>query len=213
MRTGTGHDRQREPVAGTTVAGTTVAVNRVVLLARPGAGKSTQGRLLAGQLGVAYVATGALLRDEVASGSSLGGHIASVLAHGDLVADEVVVAILARELEQAVATGGYVLDGFPRDLAQATAFEEHFPSAIQPQAAVLLDVPADVCRRRLLARSVLEGRSDDTPETIDRRLALFDEDLMPVIERYEQRGILVRVDAEADRGVVTARVLAGLAAC
>ncbi|MGC8472769.1 MAG: nucleoside monophosphate kinase, partial [Acidimicrobiales bacterium] len=127
-------------------------------------------------------------------------------------ADEVVVTVLAQQLEQAAATGGYVLDGFPRDLAQAAAFEERFPSAVQPQAAVLLDVPADVCRQRLLDRSVLEGRSDDTPETIDRRLALFDTDLAPVVKRYERRGILVRVDAEAERSVVTARILGRLAA-
>jgi adenylate kinase len=189
--------------------GTTVprAVRRLVLLARPGGGKSTQGELLAGRLGVAHLSTGALLRDEVASGSPLGHQVAPVLEHGDLVADPVVLAIVTRHLEQAVADGGYVLDGFPRDEDQEHAFSGTCPDAVQPQVVVLLDVPADECRRRLLARAPIEGRTDDTAETIDRRLAAFDRDLRPVIEAYRRRGNLVRVDGDADRSVVTERIL------
>jgi adenylate kinase len=183
---------------------------RLVLLARPGAGKTTQAALLARRLGVAHLSTGVLLRDEVGSGSPLGVRIATVLEHGDLVADDLVVAVLARRLEQAVANGGYVLDGFPRDLAQDTAFVDQFSDALQPQAAVLLDVAAEECRRRLLARAALEGRSDDTPETIDHRLDLFEQDLAPVVERYEHRGLLVRVDGAADRDVVAERILGRL---
>ena len=182
-----------------------------MLFARPGAGKSTQAALLARHLGVTHLSTGAVLRDEVASGSALGQLIAPVLERGDLVADELVVPVVARRLQAAAGAGGYVLDGFPRDLAQDTALAAQFPGAAQPQVAVLLDVPAEECRRRLLARAAVEGRNDDTPQTIDHRLALFDTDLLPVIERYEQRGILVRVDGEADRQVVTERILARLA--
>ncbi|MDA8311204.1 MAG: nucleoside monophosphate kinase [Actinomycetota bacterium] len=184
-----------------------VPARRIVLLARPGAGKSTQAALLATRLGVPHLSTGAMLRDEVASGSALGQLIAPVLERGDLVADELVVPVIAQRLDTAAAAGGYVLDGFPRDLAQDTAFAEQLPGAVQPQAVVLLDVPAEECRRRLLARAALEGRSDDTPQTIEHRLALFDTDLVPVIERYERRGLLVRVDGEADRHVVTGRIL------
>ncbi len=185
----------------------TVRARRIVLFARPGAGKSTQAALLATRLGVPHLSTGALLRDEVVSGSALGQLIAPVLERGDLVEDELVVPVVAQHLEAAAAAGGYVLDGFPRDLAQDTALAAKFPDAVQPQIAVLLDVPAEECRRRLLARASSEGRSDDTPQTIDHRLALFDTDLLPVIERYEQRGLLVRVDGEADRRVVTERIL------
>lgn len=188
----------------------TVPVRRVVLLARPGAGKSTQAALLAQRIGVAHLSTGALLRGEIASASPLGRAIAPVLERGDLVADGLVVAVVAQRLQDAVAAGGYVLDGFPRDLAQDTALAEQFPDGLQPQAAVFLDLPAEECRRRLLARAAAEGRGDDTPETIDHRLGRFDEDLAPVIERYGQRGMLVRVDGEAERNVVAEQILAGL---
>ena len=190
----------------------TVPVRRVVLVARPGAGKSTQAALLARRLGVTHLSTGAVLRDEVASGSVLGRLIAPVLERGDLVADELVVPVVAQRLEAAAAAGGYVLDGFPRDLAQDTAFAAQFPGAVRPQVVVLLEVPAEECRRRLLARAASEGRSDDTPQTIDRRLALFDTDMLPVIERYELLGLLVRVDGEADRHVVTQEILDRLGA-
>ena len=185
----------------------TVPVRRVVLLARPGAGKSTQAALLAQRIGVAHLSTGALLRGEIASASPLGRAIAPVLERGDLVADDLVVAVVARRLDDAVAAGGYVLEGFPRDVVQEAAFRERLPGAVQPQAAVLLEVRAEECRRRLLSRSAVEERDDDTPETIDHRLGLFDKDLTPVIERYEQRGILVRVDGEANPQVVTERIL------
>ena len=185
----------------------TAPVRRLVLLARPGAGKSTQAALLAQRLGVAHLSTGALLRGEVASSSALGRAIAPVLEDGDLVADELVVAVVARHLEDAVAAGGYVLDGFPRDLAQDTALAEQFPDSLQPQVAVLLEVDPEECRRRLLSRAAVEGRGDDTPETIEHRLGLFEKDLSPVIDRYERRGCLVRVDGEGDRHVVTERIL------
>ena len=190
----------------------TVPVRRVVLVARPGAGKSTQAALLARRLGVTHLSTGAVLRDEVASGSALGQLIAPVLERGDLVEDELVVPVVAQRLEAAAAAGGYVLDGFPRDLAQDTAFAAQFPGAVRPQVVVLLEVPAEECRRRLLARAASEGRSDDTPQTIDRRLALFDTDMLPVIERYELLELLVRVDGEADRHVVTQEILDRLGA-
>jgi adenylate kinase len=153
-----------------------------------------------------------VLRDEVASGSALGQRIASVLERGDLVADELVVPVVAQRLEAAAAAGGYVLDGFPRDLVQDTALAVQFPDAAQPQAAALLDVPAEECRRSLLARAASEGRSDDTPQTIDHRLALFDTDLLPVIERYAQRIPLAVVDGEGDPRAVNLRILAHLGA-
>ena len=180
---------------------------RLVLFARPGAGKSTQAAVLAQRLGIAHLSTGALLRGEVASSSTLGRAIASMLEHGDLVPDELVVAVVAPRLAKAVAAGGYVLDGFPRDLAQDTALAEQFSDGLQPQAAVLIDVPAEECRRRLLSRAAVEGRGDDTPETIEHRLELFEKDLSPVIDRYERRDLLVRVDGEGDLPAVTERIL------
>lgn len=187
------------------------AVRRIVVLARPGAGKSTQAGLLARRLGTAHVSMGALLREEVTSSSALGRAIAPVLERGDLVADELVVPAVLRRLEDAVAAGGYVLDGFPRDLAQESAFSQTFPEAVQPQAVVLLDVPVEECRRRLLARAAIEGRGDDTPGTIEHRLKRFEEELAPVVERYERRGLLTRVDGEGDPQAVTERLLDRLA--
>lgn len=100
-----------------------------------------------------------------------------------------------------------MLDGFPRDENQEHACSGTCPDAVQPQIVVLLDVPADECRRRLLARAPIEERTDDTAETIDRRLAAFDRDLRPVIDAYRRRENLVRVDVDADRSDVTERIL------
>jgi len=180
---------------------------RLVLLARPGAGKSTQARLLAGRLGVVHVATGALLRREVAASSTLGNVLAPLLDRGDLAPDELVEAIVTPALERAVAAGGYVLDGYPRNLAQARALTETAPGRLDPQVVLSLEVDALECRRRLLERASRERRSDDTPGVIAQRLAVYERDTAPVLEYYRSAGILVPVDGHASPEVVTGRIL------
>jgi len=180
---------------------------RLALLARPGAGKSTQAARLAERLGVDHLSSGALLRKEEGSSTACGRTITSAIKHGDLVPDEIAVPVVITHLEHAVAArGGYVLDGFPRDLAQEAAFTRLVPEDIQPQVVIFLVVSAEECRRRMLTRAEIEDRNDDTSGTIDRRLASFERQLVPVIGYYEHRGILVRIDGEDAPEIVTKRI-------
>jgi adenylate kinase len=179
---------------------------RLVILARPGAGKSTLAARLADELSLTLLSTGALLRNEAAASSELGQQIAGALERGDLVGDEIVVSLILSRLEYA-AFGGYVLDGFPRSLAQLVAFDALAAPQFQPQVVLSLEVSVDVCRARLLARAAIEDRSDDAPLVIEHRLAAFEQNLMPVLERYEQRGILVHIDGEDLPDVVARRSL------
>lgn len=178
---------------------------RLVLLARPGAGKSTQARQLAARLGVTHLSTGELLRQEAAASSATGRAVTAAVHDGSMVADDLVQAVLRPRLERAAA-GGYILDGFPRDLAQARALTALADQ--QPQAAVSLDVSTAECRRRLLARAREEGRGDDTPATIERRLAAYDRDMAPVLRYYADAGTLITVDGNGTPAEVTERILA-----
>jgi adenylate kinase len=177
---------------------------KLVLLARPGDGQSTQARQLAARLGVTHLPAGELLRQEAAAPSAIG--VATTAAgHGSMVTDDLAEAVLRPRPERAAAGGGYVLDGFPRDLAQARALAL---AGQQPQAAVSLDVSAAESRQRLLARAQAEGRGDDTPAAIGRRLAACDRDMPPVLRYYEDAGILVTVDGDGTPAEVTERILA-----
>jgi len=182
--------------------------SRLVLLARPGAGKSTQARRIAEILGVAHVSAGSLLRHEVTSATPLGQAVASTLEHGKLVADDVVLAAVEPHLARAVAAGGYVLDDVPRTLAHAQGLAALAGRGLAPQMALSLEVDAEECRRRLLARSAMQRRGDDDPETIDRRLAEYDLAAAPVRAFYADAGILTTVDGTGSADEVTERVRA-----
>ncbi len=178
---------------------------RLVLLARPGGGKSTQARRLAARLGVTHLPAAELLRQEAAAPSAIGAATPAA-GHGSMVPGDLAEAVLRPRLERAVAGGGYVLDGFPRDIAQARALAAL--AGQEPQAAVSLDVSAAECRRRLLARAHAEGRDDDTPAAIGRRLAAYDRDMAPVLRYYADAGILITVNGDGTPAEVTERILA-----
>ncbi len=179
---------------------------RRVILARPGAGKSTLAARLADELGVTLLSTGTLLREEVEASSDMGQQIVDALGRGDLVDDGLVISMIGPRLEVA-ASGGYLLDGFPRNLVQLAAFDAVVTSHAQPQVVLSLEVSSDVCRDRLLARAAREGRSDDSPSVIEHGLAAFEQNLVPVLERYEKRALLIRVDGEDRPDVVARRAL------
>jgi adenylate kinase len=183
-----------------------------MMLARPGSGKSTQSAALAEALGIVHVGSGMLLRREVAGSSPLGRAVAPFLDSGTLVPDELVTAIVIAELDSAVARGGYVLDGFPRNLTQWKTLAFNLPAAHQSQFAVFLDVNAEECRRRLLARAQMEGRSDDSPEVIERRLAAYERDLKPLLDRFAGEGILVAISGTGSAEMITKRILDRLGA-
>ena len=137
---------------------------RLLLLAGPGGGKGTQGARLAERLEVEHVAAGDALRAEVARGTEIGTRVAGYVDAGELVPDDVVVDLMTPIAAAAAQAGGYILDGFPRNLAQAHVADDAWERrGIGLEAVVYLEVPEPELRRRLLARAQIEERSDDTP--------------------------------------------------
>ena len=184
---------------------------RVLLLAPPGAGKGTQGERLAARFGVRHIAAGDLLRAEAKTGGRLGREIADYQARGDLVPDQIVIDVLTPAVVEAAARGGYILDGFPRSLPQATAAAEiGVRLDVSLDATVYLHAPETVLTRRLLARAAQEGRADDTADVIRHRFQVFGEMTGPLIAYYRERGILVEVDADQPSDAVTAGIESAL---
>ena len=170
---------------------------RVLMIAPPGAGKGTQGALIAAHFGIPHIATGDLLRDHVARRTSLGLAVRAYLDRGELVPDQVVLDMVREAMAAAKAAGGgYVLDGIPRNMQQArAAYLIARELGMTADVALHLDVGDAEVTRRLLARAALEHRSDDTAEVIAQRLALYHQVTSPIICWYRDRGILVSVDA------------------
>jgi adenylate kinase len=169
---------------------------RLLLLAPPGAGKGTQGERLAEHYGVRHLSTGDMLRSEVAAGTDLGRAVADSLAAGDLVPDDLMEEVLRGPLVEAAKEGGYILDGFPRTLAQAhQAFELARDLGITVNAVLALEAPDDVLRERLLGRAESGGRADDTEDVINHRLQVYAEQTRPLLAYYAGRGLLRRIDA------------------
>ena len=184
---------------------------RLILLGAPGSGKGTQGDALAARFGVRHVSTGELLRRHIAEQTELGRAAQGYVQSGELVPDDIVLQMAGTEVIEAAAEGGYVLDGFPRTLAQAErAYELAVPAGVTADTVVYLAVPDDVARERLLARD--DGRVDDSdPTVIDRRLRVFHEETEPLLDFYRERGILVTIDAVPAPERVTDAMLAALA--
>lgn len=165
---------------------------RVVIMGRPGAGKGTQGVRLAQRLGVQYLSTGDLLRHEIAIESDLGVAVERLVSAGRLVPTGLMVAMVDTNL----GAGGYVLDGFPRTIAQAKAFFERSVNA--PTIAVEVNVTAHVALARLTAR----GRSDDDPTVARERLATYEAETAPALDWLDARGLLVSVDGHESASTV-----------
>jgi adenylate kinase len=187
---------------------------RVLLVAPPGAGKGTQGALIATHFGIPHIATGDLLRDHVARETELGQAVREHLGRGELVPDRIVLDMVRAAFVQAKADGvGYVLDGMPRNMAQARELYE-IGRDLEMTANVALHLQADDDEliRRLLARAAREGRSDDTEPVIRRRLALYHQVTHPIVDWYASRGILVSVDAVRPVEEVSLQLLTALEA-
>lgn len=185
---------------------------RALLLAPPGAGKGTQGERLAERHGVPHLATGDLLRDHVARGTDLGREAQVHMDAGRLVPDELVIDMVLRRLagdDEPMLS--FLLDGFPRTLAQAHAAYELATAVDRTfHAVIMLEVPEDELVRRLLQRGQEQGRSDDAEDVIRRRLAVYRENTEPLVDFYEDRGILIRVDGTGSVEEVTERIEARL---
>ena len=180
---------------------------RILFLGPPGAGKGTQAAMLTTALGVPHISTGVMLREAVAAGTDLGRQVAAIMEAGDLVSDDLVVAIVDERLAADDARCGYLLDGFPRNVAQAEALEDAVVDAVG--TVILLDVETDELVGRLLKRAEQEGRADDNEETIRRRLAVYEAETAPLVEYYGDG--VIRIDGVGSIEEVFSRVALALA--
>ncbi len=169
----------------------------ILLLGPQGSGKGTQAKLIAADHGIPHIATGDMFRAAIAEVTDIGRQVEPILAAGELVPDELTVALIRERLEQDDARDGFVLDGFPRNLAQAAALDAMLAEIDRPLDAILFfDLPEDVSVERMRKRSELEGRPDDTPDAIARRLEIYRTQTLPVVEHYRATGKLVPLHAD-----------------
>ena len=184
---------------------------RLVLLGPPGSGKGTQAARLKDELQIPHISTGDLLRAEVAAGSELGLQAKEVMARGELVSDEILLGMIRSRLSREDVANGFILDGYPRNVAQANALEALLASIGQPlQAVVQLDVANELLVERIAGRAKAEGREDDNPGSVRKRLQVYSDSTAPVIGFYESRGALAKVDGVGTLDEVFARILAAL---
>ncbi|HEX7731531.1 MAG TPA: adenylate kinase [Rhodanobacter sp.] len=186
---------------------------RLVLLGAPGSGKGTQAARLKNDLGVPHISTGDMLRAAVAAGTPTGLKAKAVMDAGKLVSDDILLAMLEERLAQADARSGFILDGYPRNLAQADALDHLLARIGQPlDAVVKLEVPNEVIIGRCEIRYAAEHRKDDDPVVVRDRLKVYAEQTAPVADFYAKRGKLQVVDGVGELDEVTARVKLALKA-
>ena len=185
---------------------------RLVLLGAPGSGKGTQAARLKEHLQVPHISTGDLLRAEVAAGSPLGVQAREVMARGDLVSDDILLGMLKDRFSRDDTRAGFILDGYPRNLAQAAALDRLLQDLGQKfDAAIQLAVDNEQIIERLAGRAKAEGRADDTPDSVRHRLNVYDEQTAPVIEFYRAHGQLTVVDGVGSLDDVFNRIVEALA--
>ena len=180
---------------------------RLLFLGPPGVGKGTQAANVACALGIAHISTGDMFRRHIKAGTPLGARVGRLIADGELVPDDLTVEMLTARIELPDAGPGFILDGFPRTIAQARALD----AAIGREAldsAVVLEAPVDVLVERMLSR----GRADDTEATVRNRLAVYETETAPVVRLYQERDIVVRVSGVGKVRAITDQIVAGLLA-
>jgi adenylate kinase len=184
---------------------------RLVVLGPPGAGKGTQAVRIADKYACADVATGDIFRAHVAQGTELGRVAQEYMDRGDLVPDDVVIAMVMERLAERDCRVGFVLDGFPRTVDQAEALDRRLVGVGTPLHAVLcFEAAEEELLRRLAGRAAAERRADDAEQTIRHRLEVFAIKTRPLIDYYRHRRLLTMVDGVGRVEEVTGRVLAGL---
>lgn len=213
---------------------------RIILLGAPGSGKGTQSQRLIARYPIPQISTGDLLRAAVAKGSALGLKAKAAMDAGQLVSDEIVLAMIRERLAETDTARGFILDGFPRNLAQARALDQLLGDVGQPlDAVIVMEVDSAELVRRIAGRRTCRGcgrvfnvltsppapeetcpatgaahdlyqRPDDNEATVAERLRVYDEKTRPLIDFYDRRGILRRVLAEGGVDAVTARIEAAL---
>lgn len=180
---------------------------RLLMLGAPGAGKGTQGVRLAEHYGARHVSTGELLRAQVADGTELGRQARPYMDRGDLVPDGLILGMVLDQVLGGSSPPSFVLDGFPRTVAQAkAAYDQAVDTDRTLDAVVLLDLDHDELVRRLETRGRESGRSDDDEQTVRHRIEEYEQKTLPLVDYYDGRDILLRVDAVGEVDEVTARI-------
>ena len=184
---------------------------RLILMGPPGAGKGTQAKFVADHFGVPAISTGDIFRANVSQGTPLGVEAKRYMDAGEYVPDEVTNRMVRNRIDEDDAAPGFLLDGYPRTLAQVTELDGMIEfTGHRLDAVVVLTVDSEELVQRLLQRAVTDGRADDTEDVIRRRQEVYLEQTAPLIEVYRERGILVEVDGMGEVDDVTARIFAAL---
>ncbi len=179
----------------------------LLLLGAPGAGKGTQAKRISTAHGIPQIATGDMLRAAVSGGTELGRRVEPILSAGELVPDDLMVALIRERLSMGDTEAGFILDGFPRTIPQAEALDTMLDEIERTLAAVLeFQLDSQEAVRRILGRAEAEGRSDDTPEVAARRLDVYREQTEPLVAYYLAQGILVGIDAGRSVGNVSRQI-------
>ena len=180
---------------------------RLIILGPPGAGKGTQATRVADRLGIPAISTGDIFRANIKNETELGKQVKDILASGGYVTDEITNAIVRDRLHEDDAEGGFLLDGYPRTLAQVDALDAMLAEDGHALDAVLeLTVDEDAVVQRLLKRAEIEGRADDTEEVIRERQAIYRRETAPLADVYAGRELLVQVDGMGEVDEVTSRI-------
>jgi adenylate kinase len=169
----------------------------VLLLGPQGSGKGTQAKRIQAEYGIPHIATGEILRDAIAAGSELGGRVKSIVESGQLVPDDLMIGLIRERLAEDDAEDGFILDGFPRTLAQANALDDMLAEIGRDLSIVFgFQLEDEIGIERMTKRAQIENRKDDTPEAIAERLRLYHEQTEPLIGHYRAQGNLVGIHAD-----------------
>ncbi|HKU10235.1 MAG TPA: adenylate kinase [Sinomonas sp.] len=182
-------------------------MSRILMMGPPGVGKGTQAERLAQHLGIPTISTGDLFREEVRNETPLGVRIKEIVASGAYVPDEVTNELVAERLAWADARDGFILDGYPRTVDQVQALD-HILAELSAQldAVVVLEADHGELQERILLRAAEQGRSDDTPEVVARRLEVYAQARAQLISAYDARGLVFHIDGTGLPHVVEARI-------
>ncbi|OJU58216.1 adenylate kinase [Microbacterium sp.] len=186
---------------------------RLLIVGPQGSGKGTQGARIGDLLGVPAISTGDVFRAAIKDGSELGAKVQSVIDAGDLVSDDLTFEVVRDRLQQPDAAGGFLLDGFPRNLAQVALLDGYLAERDEPLTAVIeLGVARAVSIARIAERAREQGRTDDTEDAIAKRLSIYERETAPILDVYRERGLVDTIDGVGSLETVTARILGALAA-
>lgn len=184
---------------------------RLLIVGPQGSGKGTQGVRIAEAFGIPAISTGDVFRAAVADDSDLGRQVKAIIEAGDLVPDELTSAVVRERLSQPDARGGFLLDGYPRNLSQVRDLDAFLEGRGEELDAIIeLSVPRDESISRISLRAKEQGRSDDTEEVIANRLSIYERETAPILDVYRERGIVDVIDGLGSLDEITERVIAAL---